>query len=127
MPAERPPLTRLSELQARFDRETNSVRKAKLFERLGDEQFFDARHASQSGDYKAVAEIMESYRNNARAALEALKKEHPNAEKQLSGYKQLQIHIHKGIREVDESLIVAPSEFQPPLILVRQDLACDGR
>jgi hypothetical protein len=114
---------RLSELQARFDRETNSVRKAKLFERLGDEQFSDARHASQNRDYKAVAEIMESYRNNARASLNALKKEHPNAEKQLSGYKQLQIHIHKGVREVDESLLVAPSEFAPPLILVRQDLA----
>jgi hypothetical protein len=113
----------VSELQKRFDHETNSVHKAKIFERLGDEQFFNARHASQSGDYKAVAEIMESYRNNARAAFEALKKQHPNAEKQLSGYKQLQIHIHKGIREVDESLIVAPSEFQPPLILVRQDLA----
>jgi hypothetical protein len=113
----------VNELQRRFDQETNSVRKAKLFERLGDEQFFNARHASQAGDYKAVAEIMESYRNNARVAFEALKKQHPNAEKQLSGYKQLQIHIHKGIREVDESLIVAPSEFQPPLILVRHDLA----
>jgi hypothetical protein len=114
---------RLSELQARFDHETNSVHKAKVFERLGDQQFFDARHASQARDYKSVAEIMESYRNNARTTLDALKKEHPNAEKQLSGYKQLQIHIHKGIREVDESLLVAPSDFRPPLLLVREDLS----
>jgi hypothetical protein len=35
----------------------------------------------------------------------------------------LQIHIHKGIREVDESLLVAPSDFRPPLLLVRQDLS----
>jgi hypothetical protein len=114
---------RLNELQTRFDHETNSVRKAKLFEQIGNEQFSDARHASQAHDYKAVAEIMERYRNNARAALNALKKEHPNAEKQLSGYKQLQIHIHKGIREVDESLLVAAEDFQPPLNLVRKDLA----
>jgi hypothetical protein len=113
----------LSELQARFDHETNSVHKAKIFERLGDEQFFDARHASQARDFKTVAELMESYRNNARTALDALKKEHPNAEKQLAGYKQLQIHIHKGIREVDESLLVAPSDFRPPMLLVRQDLS----
>ena len=112
-----------SDLQARFDREANSVHKAKLFEHLGDQQFSDARHASQSHDYKAVAEIMEAYRDNARAVFNALKKEHPNAERQLSGYKQLQIHIHKGIREVDESLLVSPPEFKPPLMLVRQDLS----
>ena len=61
---------------------------------------------------------MEIYRNNARTVFNALKKEHPNAERQLSGYKQLQIHIHKGIREVDESLLVSPAEFKPPLMLV---------
>ena len=111
------------DLRARFDRETNSVRKAKIFERLGDQQFSDARRASQARDYKTVAEIMEDYRDNARTVFNALKKEHPNAERQLSGYKQLQIHIHKGIREVDESLLVSPAEFKPPLTLVRQDLA----
>ena len=112
-----------NDLQARFDRETNSVHKAKIFEHLGDQQFSDARHASQTRDYKTVAEIMEAYRNNARTVFNALKKEHPNAERQLSGYKQLQIHIHKGIREVDESLLVSPEEFKPPLTLVRHDLA----
>jgi hypothetical protein len=113
----------VSVLQTHFDHETNSVHKAKLFEKLGDEEFFDARHASQARDYKTVDEIMEHYRDNARAAFDALRKEHPNAEKQLSGYKQLQIHIHRGIREVDESLVVAPAEFRPPLLLVRQDLS----
>jgi len=113
---------RPNDLQARFDHETNSVRKAKLFEHLGDQEFSEARHASQTRDYKAVAEIMEIYRNNARTVFNALKKEHPNAERQLSGYKQLQIHIHKGIREVEESLLVSPAEFKPPLMLVRQDL-----
>ena len=122
-PPNRAAADKLSELQARFDHETNSVHRAKLFEKLGDEQFVEARHASQSRDYKLVAEIMESYRNNAKAVFDALKKEHPNAERQLSGYKQLQIHIHKGIREVEESLIVSPDEFKPPLNLVRQDLA----
>jgi hypothetical protein len=114
---------RPNDLQSRFDHETNSVHKAKIFEHLGDQQFSEARHASQTRDYKAVAEIMEIYRNNARTVFNALKKEHPNAERQLSGYKQLQIHIHKSIREVDESLLVSPPEFKPPLMLVRQDLS----
>jgi hypothetical protein len=114
---------KLSDLQARFDHESNAVHKAKLFEKLGDEQFAEARHASQTRDYKSVGEIMERYRDNARATLSTLKKARPNAERQMGGYKQLQIHIHKGIREVDESLLVAPLEYRPPLQLVRQDLA----
>jgi hypothetical protein len=111
------------DLQARFDHETNSVRKAKIFGYLGDQAFADARDASQTRDYKAVAEIMEVYRDNARDVFNLLKKEHPNAKRLFGEYKQLQIHIYEGIREVDESLVVSPPEFQPPLTLVRQDLA----
>jgi hypothetical protein len=113
---------RVSELQARFDQETNSVRKAKLLQKLGDEQFAETRLASQANDYKTVGQVMEKYRDNARAAMDALKKEHPNAERQMGGYKQLQIHVHRGLRELDEMLVLAPTEFRPPLLLVRQDL-----
>jgi hypothetical protein len=114
---------KLSELQARFDHETSAVHKAKLFERLGDEQFAEARRASLARDFATVGLVLESYRDNARAVLKALKKERPNAEHQLGGYKQLQIHIHRGVREVDESLLVVPLEFRPPLELVRRDLS----
>ena len=37
------------DLQARFDHEPNSVHKAKLFEKIGDEQLASTRRASQSG------------------------------------------------------------------------------
>lgn len=114
---------KVSELQARFDHEVNSVHKAKLLEKLGDEQFAETRLASQANDYKTVGQVMEKYRDNARLVMDALKKEHPNAERQMGGYKQLQIHIHRGIRELDEMLIIAPTEYRPPLLLVRQDLA----
>jgi hypothetical protein len=111
-----------SDLQARFDREANSVHKAKLLEKLGDQQFAETRLASQANDYKTVGLIMEKYRDNARAVIDALKKEHPDAEHQMGGYKQLQIHIHRGIRELNELLVLAPVEYRPPLELVHQDL-----
>jgi hypothetical protein len=112
-----------SELQNRFDHETNSVHKAKLFEKLSDEQLAEVRHASQVSDYNAVGTIMEKYRDNARAAVDALKKEHPNAEHQINGYKQLQIHIRRAIRDLKETVLLAPDEFKPPLQLVERDLA----
>jgi hypothetical protein len=112
-----------SDLQVRFDHETNSVHKAKLFEKLSDEQLAEVRRASQSSDYNAVGTVMEKYRDNARAAVDALKKEHPNAEHQLNGYKQLQIHIRRAIRDLRETVLLAPDEFKPPLQLVERDLS----
>jgi hypothetical protein len=110
-------------LQARFDRETNSVHKARLLEKLGDAQLELTRRASQTSDYKTIGLVMEKYRDNARAAVDALKKDHRDAEHHTNGFKQLQIHVHKALREVDEVLVVAPDEFRPPLEIVRRDLA----
>ena len=110
-------------LQARFDHETNSVHKAKLLERLGDAQLELTRRASQANDYKTIGLVMEKYRDNARAAVDALKKDHPDAEHHTGGYKQLQIHVHKALRDVDETLVVAPDEYRPPRESVRRDLA----
>ncbi len=110
-------------LQARFDREANSVHKAKLLERLGDAQLEQTRRASQANDYKTIGLVMEKYRDNARAAVDALKKDHPDAERHTNGFKQLQIHVHKSLREVDEVLVIAPDEYRPPLEIVRSDLA----
>jgi hypothetical protein len=121
--ADKPKSAGSSELQARFDHETNSVHKAKLFEKLSDEQLAEVRHASLASDYNAVGTIMEKYRDNARAAVDALKKEHPNADHQLNGYKQLQIHIRRAIRDLKETVLLAPDEYKPPLQLVEHDLS----
>jgi hypothetical protein len=110
-------------LQARFDHETNSVHKARLLEKLGDAQLEVTRRASQANDYRTIAVVMEKYRDNARAAIDALKKDHRDAEHHTNGYKQLQIHVHRALREVDETLVVAPDEYRPPLEIVRRDLA----
>src|SRR6476660_1212670 len=113
----------LADLQMRFDRESDSVRKAKLLQKLGEAQFEAVRQAEKAGDNSAVGLALEKYRDNVRAALEALRKQHPNAEKQPNGYRQLEIQARKGMREVAESLLVAPEAYQPPLEIVREDLA----
>jgi hypothetical protein len=112
----------LADLQARFDRETNGVHKAKMMGALGDAQFEEARRAGKAGDHGTVALTLEKYRDNVRAALDALKKQHPDAERNSNGYRQLQVHVHRGIREVEESLLAAPEPFKPPLEIVHEDL-----
>ena len=110
------------DFQARFDNEPNAVQKAKILGKLGDAQFAEARRAEKAGDSSVVGLTLEKYRDNVRTALDALKKQHPNAEKQPNGYRQLEMHVRKGIREVGESLLVAPDPYKPPLEIVRQDL-----
>jgi hypothetical protein len=112
----------LADLQGRFDRETSGVQKAKQIGRLGDAQFEEARRAGKADDYNAVGLTLEKYRDNVRAAINALKKQHPDAEKQSNGYRQLEMYVRKGIREVDETLVVSPDGYRPPLQIVRQDL-----
>jgi len=66
--------------------------------------------------------VLEKYRDNVRVALEGLKKKRADAEKDSNGYRQLEIHVRKGIRELDESLLVSPESYKPPLQIVRHDL-----
>jgi hypothetical protein len=112
----------LADVQARFDREPDAVHKAKLLEKLGNAQFEEARRAGKAGEHGTVGLTLEKYRDNVRAALEALKKQHPNAEKHSDGYRHLEFQVRKGIRELDETLLVAPEDYKPPLQIVRQDL-----
>jgi hypothetical protein len=113
---------KLSELQARFDTEMNGVHKAKMLQRLGDAEFEEAGRAEKSGDYSTVDLLMEKYRDNVRATSDALEKDNPDGERHPNGYKQLEMHVQKGLRQIDELLLVAPPEFKPPLQLVRKDL-----
>jgi hypothetical protein len=111
-----------AQLQAHFDSESNSVHKAKAFEKLADAQIRDARVAQKASDFSAVGFIWEKFRNNVRAVLAALKKQHPNAEKQSNGYRQLEITTRLGIRELDQTIIEVPDPYKPPLTLVHKDL-----
>lgn len=112
----------VAELQAHFDRENNSIKKAKLLVKLGDAQFEESRRAGQAGDNNTVDATMEKFRDNVRAAFDALKKQHPDAERHSNGYRQMEMQVKQGIREVEDSMIAAPAPYKPPLQIVRQDL-----
>src|ERR1700730_4170121 len=113
---------KIAEFQARFDHESNPVHRAKLLEKLGDAQLEQTGRAFKANDLVTVGVVLEKYRDNVRVAFEGLKKKHADAERQSAGYRQLEIHIRRGIREVDEILLRIPEEFQPPLQIVRGDL-----
>ena len=116
------PSETLEQLQEKFDKETDGVRKAKLMQKLGDAQFAKEREATKAGDFVTAGMVMEKYRDNVRAALEALKKSHPEAEKHPNGYKQLESETAEGLREVRDVILAMPEPLRPPMELVQKDL-----
>jgi succinate dehydrogenase flavin-adding protein (antitoxin of CptAB toxin-antitoxin module) len=113
---------KLSEMQARFDHERNPVHRAKLLEKLGDAEFDEARRAFKVNDLSTVGMVLEKYRDNVRVALEGLRTKHTDVQKDSNGFRQLEIHVRRGIREADEIILRVPEEYQPPLQIVRRDL-----
>jgi hypothetical protein len=112
----------VARLQERFDKENDGVRKAKMLEKLGDAQFNQERDATKAGDFTTAGLVMEKYRDNVRAALAGLIKAHPEAEKHPGGYKQLEIHVGRGLREVRDVILAMPEVYRPPMEIVEQDL-----
>jgi len=112
----------VAHLQERFDKETDGVRKAKELQKLGDAQFNQERAATKAGDFQAAGLVLEKYRDNVHAALEALKKTHPQAEKHPGGYKELEFHVGLGLREVRDVILAMPEQYRPPMQIVEKDL-----
>lgn len=111
----------LATLQARFDKATGD-RKVKIIEKLADAQIQKERAASQANDFETVGFTFEKFRDNLRAAFEALKKKHPNAVKKPGGYKRLELQNQRALREVSDTLLVAPDVYKPPLQIVQSDM-----
>lgn len=113
---------RLKELQDRFDKETHAGNKIKALDKLMDAQFEAERKAGDSGDFVTVGLTLEKYRDNVRTTFVLLKKQEPDADKHSGEYRQLELQVRRGIREVEDTQKIAPLEMRPPLEIVHKDL-----
>jgi hypothetical protein len=113
---------KLKELQEHFDHNNHAGSKVKDLQKLAAAQFEAATNAGNAGDYVAVGLIFEKYRDNVRATFELLKKQEPDADRHPAGFRQLELGVRQGIREVEDTLLVSPEAMRPPLEIVRKDL-----
>ena len=113
---------KMKELQEHFDRDTHAGAKIKDLQKLGPMEFDAATQAGKAGDYNTVGLILEKYRDNVRQAFELLRKQEPDADRHPGGYRQLELEVRQGIREVEDTILVAPEDVRPPLEIVRKDL-----
>ncbi len=116
------PGDKLKELQEHFDHENHAGSKVKDLQKLAAAQFEAATAAGSAGDYMTVGFIFEKYRDNVRSTFELLKKQEPDADRHPSSFRQLELGVRQGIREVEDTLLVSPEPLRPPLEIVHKDL-----
>ncbi len=113
---------RVAELQAQFNQENEPVRKVKILAKLGDAQFDQVRKDTDDGKYSDALHTVQDYRDEVRTALAALKATGVDAERKPGGFKQLQIHVRKGLRELDETILALPEGQRESFEPIRSDL-----
>jgi hypothetical protein len=123
----RPPQAMLAgngtaELRARFDSETDPVRKAKLLGPLSEAEFRDILKDTDSEDFGAALAIFQQYRDEAQACQKALEGKEPDPEKHPNGFKQLQISLRQSLRRLSDIIVDLPADDQKPFLDVRRDL-----
>jgi hypothetical protein len=108
--------------QARYDQETDPVRKARALVKLGDEQIDEARKQLRNGDEVASLSTLERYRDEVRHVAELLKATGVDAEKRPAGFKDLQISLRETVRRIDDLILTLPVDKRPFFREVRTDL-----
>ena len=113
---------RVPELRARFQKETDPVRKAKILPRLADAEFGEIQNQIAAGNLSDAAAIAGQVRDEAHAAQEALDGKKRDPEQHPDGYRQLQISVRESVRRLDDILIGQAADDQKPFQEIRDDL-----
>jgi hypothetical protein len=108
--ASSPPTHAQDQDRTHFDQETNPVRKAKAFQKVGQDLMVQFGKQAADGDYGAALHTLMSYRDDARTALTGLQSTGVDAERHSDGFKQLQICLRKGVWELQRSMSLIPDE-----------------
>ncbi len=113
---------RVPELRARFQKEADPVRKAKMVPRLADAEFSEVQNQIAAGNLTDAAAIASEVRDEAHAAQEALDGKKRDPEQHPDGYRQLQISVRESVRRLDDILIGQAADDQKPFQEIRDDL-----
>jgi hypothetical protein len=117
----------LETLQAKFDRETDPVKKAKKFPKLGEEEFKALHAAIQSGNLAQAAHLAGRYRDQARVAHAGLEAAGIDAVKKPGGFQQLQISVRESIFKLRNLIPLLPLAERAPFAAVQHDLEAINR
>ena len=113
---------RTAQLRARFEKENDPVRKARMVALLADSEFRNMHEKIDAGDLAGAAEIAGRVRDEAQTSKKLLDAKSRDAEAHPDGYKQLEISVRESMRRLDDIMVSLAKDEQTPLADVRKDL-----
>lgn len=113
---------RLDEYRAKFEREANPARKARALPKFGDALIETASQHLRANEVDAALRTLEEYRAAVVKSHEGLKASGINAEKKPSGFKQLEIHVRRGLSRLEDLIVAVPFERREPFEEIQRQL-----
>jgi hypothetical protein len=111
-----------NEEKAKFDREANPVRKAKLMPQLGNTEFQEMQTQIGEGDFESALKTLELYRDQVADTEKALDATGADPSRHSSGYRQLEISVRQALRRLDDMVFGIPLEDKKSFTDVRDEL-----
>ena len=116
---------RLAEDLAKYQHETDPVRKSRALVKLGDDQVELATRQLKISDEVASLHTLEQYRDEVHDMVSALHGTGVDAERKPAGFKELQISLRETIRHIDDLILTLNVDKRPFFRVVRNDLFMD--
>ena len=116
---------RLGEDLAKYQHETDPVRKSRALVKLGDDQVDLATRQLKTSDEVASLHTLEQYRDEVHDMVTVLSGMGVDAERKPAGFKELQISLRGSIRRIDDLILTLNVDKRPFFRVVRNDLFMD--
>jgi hypothetical protein len=116
---------RLADDLAKYQHESDPVRKARDLAKLGDEQVEMARKLLKDDQDVGSLHTLEQYRDEVHETVMALNGMGVDAERKPGGFKELQISLRETIRRIDDMILTLEVDKRPFFRSVRNDLFMD--
>jgi hypothetical protein len=108
--------------RSRFQQESDPVRKARAMPKFGEALLDHMGLQLQKGEVAGALDTLAEYRDAIVTSHGRLKASGINAEKKPSGFKQLEIHVRRGLRRLEDFLVAVPVEQRESFEQIRKQL-----
>ena len=102
-------------LRQQLQQTTDAVERAKLTAKLGEELLKQMAREYKAQEYEAGDQVLLEYMTSVRSAYSGLKASGRNARKKPAGFKELEVHLRKSVRVIEDLSKQVPFEQREPL------------
>ena len=111
-----------AEIRARFSKETDPVRKAKILPQLSDSEFHQIQPLLAAGNLTEAAAIANQLADEAESAVKGLDAKVRDPEKHAEGYRQAEISVRNSQRRIKDILVGLSTDDQKSFLDVKRRL-----